>query len=117
MSEGYWGGECEIKTCCNEKKIQHCGLCKEFPCKLLREISYDDDTGDDGERLMNCKKWAENVSDEKWSFFRRILLGFSIGTISGVIIGAFQNMFGAWIFAGAVIGFGVGLMIHIARKK
>lgn len=117
MSEGYWGGECEIKICCDSKKLEHCGFCKEFPCKILREISYDVDTGDDGERLMNCKKWFDDQSNEKWSFYSRILIGLSVGIILGAIIGIIQNMIAAWIFAGILIGSAIGLMLHINRKK
>lgn len=117
MPEGYWGSECEIKACCELKNLEHCGVCKEFPCKLLKDISFDLDTGDDGERLMNCKNWSETKSNLKWSLYNKLLLGFSIGIIIGLIIGVIQNMITAWLFAGSLIGIAIGLIVYISRNK
>ena len=36
----FWG-TCEIYNCCvKQKKLEHCGKCEEFPCKLF--LSYTD---------------------------------------------------------------------------
>ncbi len=52
----FWGN-CPVKTCCEEKKIMHCGECSEFPCNLLKSFSYDEKEGDDGKRIKQCEKW------------------------------------------------------------
>lgn len=32
-------GICPIYDCCsNQKQIEHCGVCKEFPCKIFLEL-------------------------------------------------------------------------------
>lgn len=117
MPEGYWGGACEIKICCEIKKFEHCGRCPDFPCKILKDISYDTETGDDGERLMRCKEWVDKAADNRWSFYRKILIGISIGIILGFIIGIIQEMLTAWLIAGLAVGAGIGFMLHIGRKK
>lgn len=30
----FWG-ECEVYLCANMKKVEHCGLCDEFPCDAI----------------------------------------------------------------------------------
>lgn len=117
MPEGYWGGKCEIKICCEMKKIEHCGLCEDFPCQMIKEISYDPETGDNGDRLLNCKMWLDKSTDDKWSVYRKILLGVSIGITAGLIIGILQSMLTAWLIVGFIVGFGLGLMFHISRKN
>lgn len=55
----FWG-ECPVKTCCEGKKLAHCGLCPEFPCKQLNDFAYDKENGEgDGRRLEQCRCWAE----------------------------------------------------------
>jgi len=51
-------GECAIKKCCKEKNIEHCGLCGDFPCDMLVEMSHDEEVGDNGKRIEQCKIWA-----------------------------------------------------------
>lgn len=54
----FWG-ECPVKTSCESKKHAHCGECGEFPCKLLESFAYaDNEHGDDGKRIEQCRKWA-----------------------------------------------------------
>lgn len=112
LGEEYWGEECEIKECCQDKEHEHCGLCKEFPCQRLVDISYDPDTGDGGERLVNCKSRADGISDVKIKSLRRFLTCVSIGIAAGTLIGAIQNNFAAWVAAGALTGAAVGLMTY-----
>ncbi|MCR5684359.1 MAG: 4-alpha-glucanotransferase [Lachnospiraceae bacterium] len=60
-------GECEVKTCCEEKKLEYCGDCDEFPCTLLEKYACDPEHGDNGKRIEQCKKWFE----ERKMFFRK----------------------------------------------
>ena len=55
----FWG-ECPIKTCCESKDYHHCGVCKEFPCGLLRKFAHDKDQGDHGKRISQCKAWGKD---------------------------------------------------------
>ena len=59
IDKPFWGGECEVKSCCEAKGLNHCGECAEFPCKIAAsmgiEYGYDPKP-----RLDNCRKWAEN---------------------------------------------------------
>ena len=41
-----------------EKKLQHCGECKDFPCTPLNEFAYAEKEGDCGVRLDQCKIWS-----------------------------------------------------------
>lgn len=117
MPEGYWGGSCEIKICCEMKKYDHCGQCNDFPCQLLKDISYDTETGDNGDRLMNCKEWVDKVDDDKWSFKQKLFTGFSSGIIAGLVIGIIQNMLTAWLITGAALGIGIAIMFYITKKN
>ena len=56
ISNPFWGN-CPVKTCCEEKKIAHCGECSDFPCDLLKSFSYDEKEGDGGKRMRQCEKW------------------------------------------------------------
>lgn len=58
ISKPFWGDKCDIKSCCEQKKIDNCGECTEFPCELLKSFSYDKEQGDDGKRIEQCKKWC-----------------------------------------------------------
>lgn len=113
MEEAYWGEPCEIKQCCEGKKILHCGLCKTFPCELLLDISYDTDLGDDGERLMRLKQWADDTDDMKMPLLRKLIPGLLFGVALGVIIGTVQGEPAIWVAAGIIAGCGVSLMLHI----
>lgn len=53
----FWG-VCPVKSCCEEKTLQHCGECKEFPCTRLNEFAYAEKEGDCGVRLDQCKIWS-----------------------------------------------------------
>lgn len=59
IDKPFWGGKCEVKSCCESKGLNHCGECDEFPCDIVAsmgiEYGYDPKP-----RLDNCKKWAEN---------------------------------------------------------
>lgn len=52
----FWG-ECPVKGCCEERCLEHCGLCTAFPCELLNQFAYDKEQGDDGIRIEQCRRW------------------------------------------------------------
>ncbi len=31
IAKPFWGDICPVKSCCEEKKLSHCGECKTFP--------------------------------------------------------------------------------------
>lgn len=57
IDKPFWGESCPVKSCCEGKDLSHCGRCKEFPCDLLHQFSYDKEQGDNGKRIEQCKKW------------------------------------------------------------
>lgn len=52
----FWGN-CELASCCMDKKLDHCGKCTDFPCELLKKYSYDEKQGDNGKRIANLREW------------------------------------------------------------
>lgn len=56
IKEPFWGS-CPVKTCCEEKRLEHCGECSDFPCTQLNEFAYAEQEGDCGVRLDQCKAW------------------------------------------------------------
>lgn len=57
ISKPFWGEQCPVKLCCENKKQEHCGRCEGFPCDLLNQFSYDKEQGDNGKRIEQCRKW------------------------------------------------------------
>ena len=58
MKKTFWGGECEVKTCCESKGLNHCGESEEFPCEMVSAMGVE--MGFDPKpRLENCRKWAK----------------------------------------------------------
>lgn len=58
IEKPFWGDTCEVKSCCEGKKLSHCGQCSLFPCETITAFSYDAKEGDEGQRLKQCEKWA-----------------------------------------------------------
>jgi len=58
IEKPFWGENCPIKSCCENKGIEHCGICDNFPCSVLTGFSYDKEQGDNGKRINQCKDWA-----------------------------------------------------------
>lgn len=58
INQPFWGENCPIKTCCENKGKEHCGMCEDFPCDLLKQFAYDKEQGDNGKRIEQCKKWC-----------------------------------------------------------
>lgn len=56
----FWGEVCPLKSCCEEKKQDHCGQCIDFPCALLKQFAYDKTQGDEGRRIAQCEKWRKS---------------------------------------------------------
>ena len=57
INKPFWGDACPVKSCCEIKKLEHCGFCESFPCDLLRQFSFDNKQGDNGKRIEQCKMW------------------------------------------------------------
>ena len=53
--ECVWGGRCELYDCAVEKKLEHCGLCGDFPCAKLKEWAE----AENDERIDNLRKLIE----------------------------------------------------------
>lgn len=56
ISNPFWG-QCPIKKCIKEKNIDFCGACNKFPCQILIDFSYDNEQGDNGKRIEQCRCW------------------------------------------------------------
>lgn len=56
MENPFWGGECEVKTCCEKNSHNHCGECYQFPCEMLSNMGKDQGF-DPGPKIEQCKKW------------------------------------------------------------
>ncbi|WP_343208674.1 DUF3795 domain-containing protein [Anaerolentibacter hominis] len=57
MEVPFWGSECAVKSCCEEKKLNHCGECADFPCDMLATMGVEE--GYDPEpKLKQLRIWA-----------------------------------------------------------
>ncbi len=63
MTTTFWGGRCEVKTCCEDNGYNHCGECCIFPCSILvstgKEQGYDPLT-----KVEQCKRWMQEASED-----------------------------------------------------
>ena len=57
MEKPFWGGECGVKSCCESKGVNHCGICVKFPCSLISNFGKEQGY-DPAPRLDQCRKWA-----------------------------------------------------------
>lgn len=48
---------CPVAVCVVKKKVSFCGMCEEFPCRLLTDYSNDPEHGDNppGARIERCR--------------------------------------------------------------
>lgn len=69
MEAPFWGESCPVKTCVEEKGIEHCGACTEIPCELLTEMAFDTEQGDNGLRIQNCQTWYAQELKETLSAY------------------------------------------------
>lgn len=63
IDKPFWGDVCPVKDCCENRKHEHCGQCGEFPCTLLKQFAYDENQGDGGKRIEQCKCWKKQDSE------------------------------------------------------
>lgn len=57
MEAPFWGGICHVKSCCESKGLDHCGVCENFPCDMLSSMGVEE--GFDPEpKLAQCRIWA-----------------------------------------------------------
>lgn len=115
LEEGNWAGDCDIKKCCEEKQLEHCGLCPDFPCDMLRNTAFDPDEGDDGERLITLRRLAAEAGESDEKNRNRIIIGFLSGAVLGAILGAASGSFWVLIFACTLVGSAIGVMINIIK--
>ena len=59
IQKPFWGESCPVKSCVEEKQLQHCGECGMFPCELAKAFAYDEKQGDGGKRLEPCRCWKK----------------------------------------------------------
>lgn len=59
MEKPFWADSCPVKSCCEIKKQEHCGECKNFTCDLLHKFAYDMEQSDNGKRIEQCKIWLK----------------------------------------------------------
>ena len=58
MEKPFWGGDCLVKSCCEGRKLNHCGECPDFPCEMLSTMGVKE--GFDPEpKLKQCRIWAQ----------------------------------------------------------
>lgn len=57
MALPFWGQECEVKSCCEGKKLNHCGECGDFPCEIFKNMGAEQGY-DSAPRLRQCRIWA-----------------------------------------------------------
>ena len=58
MEKPFWGGECGVKSCCETKQLDHCGICSDFPCEMVATMGKEQGY-DSAPRLDNLQKWTK----------------------------------------------------------
>ena len=117
LEEGNWAGDCDIKYCCENRRLEHCGLCPKFPCTMLRNTAFDPDDGDDGERLVTLKRWADEHAAPIERRRSCLITGFCSGIAAGAVFGALSGSFVAVMFACTLVGTAIGVMVDIHKRK
>lgn len=62
IDKPFWGESCPLKSCCEGKQQEHCGVCPDFPCEMLDRFAHDKEQGDDGKRIQQCGQWRDGAS-------------------------------------------------------
>lgn len=57
MEAPFWGGVCQVKTCCETRGLNHCGECGAFPCAMLSTMGIEEGF-DPAPKLAQCRKWV-----------------------------------------------------------
>lgn len=66
-------GSCPVAECCQKKDYVHCGECGEFPCDLLHSFSYDEEHGDNGARIEQCRNWGSRKGESSYPWLLEYL--------------------------------------------
>jgi hypothetical protein len=64
-------GICPLYDCCrNQKKLDHCGLCAEFPCNTFNELRDPNMSDEEFQNSLNTRKRnltvRKQIGTEKW---------------------------------------------------
>jgi len=59
---------CPVCACARERDVAHCGVCPEFPCALLANLSAAD--GPDDQRIASAA-YRTAAGDERWAEWAR----------------------------------------------
>ncbi|MDQ7820823.1 MAG: DUF3795 domain-containing protein [Armatimonadota bacterium] len=59
---------CPVYSCAKEHRVEHCGLCPEFPCLLL--VHFAAQSRGDDIRIFSAARRAE-LGDEVWAAWAR----------------------------------------------
>lgn len=84
---------------------------------MLREIAFDEELGDDGERLINAKKWADESREKNEKKLKNILLGLALGVVIGAVLGSWQGMAAAFVIGGLIVGAGIAVLINFYNNN
>lgn len=63
MPAPFWGGECKVKSCCEQKQLGFCGECEKFPCALLANMGKSQGLDPDV-KIKQCKKWIDEETTD-----------------------------------------------------
>lgn len=58
MASPFWGGTCQVKSCCEGKGHDHCGVCGDFPCAMQLDMGKEQGY-DPAPRLDRLRGWAQ----------------------------------------------------------
>ena len=61
MERPFWGGECPVKSCCEEKNLFHCGECPDFPCPTLEDMGKEEGY-DSAPKIAQCREWSKEAA-------------------------------------------------------
>lgn len=57
MKQPFWGGDCGVKSCCEGRGFDHCGVCPDFPCEVLSTMGMEEGF-DPAPKIEKCRIWA-----------------------------------------------------------
>lgn len=107
--------ECEVGKCAEAKGYDSCGQCPEFPCEILKEVSFDVETGDGGNRLMRLKELRDGEYRRKRLRISAPVTGGCLGLLAGTIIGCITGEIFTMPFGGTAAGVGLGFIAAVSK--